>query len=63
MHGGSNEDPETGIVYMGTWIWTSAIGQDLASWTLVTDERLKDNIDDIVFFVHKGVRHKISYSN
>ena len=59
MHGGFNEDPETGIVYTGIpGYGLCAISPDLASWTtLGSDERLKDNIHGIVFFVHKGVKH------
>ena len=59
MHGGFNEDPETGIVYTGIpGYGLCAISPDLASWTTIgTDQRLKDNIHGIVFFVHKGVKH------
>jgi hypothetical protein len=59
MHGGFNEDPETGIVYTGIpGYGLCAISPDLSEWTtLGTDERLKDNIHGIVFFVHKGVKH------
>ena len=59
MHGGFNEDPETGIVYTGIPDYgLCAISPDLKEWTkLGTDERLKDNIHGIVFFVHKGKKH------
>ena len=59
MHGGFNEDPETGIVYTGIpGYGLCSISADLTKWTtLGTDERLKDNIHGIVFFVHKGVKH------
>ena len=59
MHGGFNEDPETGIVYTGIpGYGLCAISADLKQWTrLGTDERLKDNIHGIVFFVHKGKKH------
>lgn len=56
MHGGFNEDPETGIVYTGIpGYGLCSISPDLKTWTKIgTDERLKDNIHGIVFFVHKG---------
>ena len=59
MHGGFNEDPETGIVYTGIpGYGLCSISADLTNWnTIGTDERLKDNIHGIVFFVHKGVKH------
>lgn len=59
MHGGFNEDPETGIVYTGIpGYGLCSISQDLKDWkTIGTDPRLKDNIHGIVFFVHKGVKH------
>lgn len=59
MHGGFNEDPETGMVYTGIpGYGLCAISPDLKEWTkLGTDERLKDNIHGIVFFVHKGKKH------
>lgn len=59
MHGGFNEDPETGVVYTGIpGYGLCSISSDLTKWTtLGTDERLKDNIHGIVFFVHKGVKH------
>lgn len=59
MHGGFNEDPETGIVYTGIpGYGLCAISPDLTEWTVIgTDERLKDNIHGIVFFVHKGKKH------
>ena len=56
MHGGFNEDPETGIIYTGIpGYGLCSISPDLTKWrTIGTDERLKDNIHGIVFFVHKG---------
>ena len=59
MHGGFNEDPATGIVYTGIpGYGLCSVSPDLTKWTtLGTDERLKDNIHGIVFFVHKGVKH------
>ena len=56
MHGGFNEDPDTGIVYTGIpGYGLCSISPDLTKWTTIgTDERLKDNIHGIVFFVHKG---------
>jgi len=56
MHGGFNEDPETGIIYTGIPEYgLCSISPDLTKWTTIgTDERLKDNIHGIVFFVHKG---------
>lgn len=59
MHGGFNEDPETGIVYTGIpGYGLCAISPDLKEWTVIgTDERLKDNIHGIVFFVHNGKKH------
>ncbi|MEM7374378.1 MAG: hypothetical protein AAF587_37635 [Bacteroidota bacterium] len=59
MHGGFNEDPETGIVYTGIpGYGLCSISPDLKSWTRIgTDERLKDNIHGIVFFVHNGNKH------
>lgn len=59
MHGGFNEDPETGIVYTGIpGYGLCSISPDLKTWTKIgTDERLKDNIHGIVFFVHNGNKH------
>ncbi|WP_143017666.1 NHL repeat-containing protein [Kriegella aquimaris] len=59
MHGGFNEDPETGIVYTGIpGYGLCSISPDLKNWNIIgTDERLKDNIHGIVFFIHKGVKH------
>ena len=56
MHGGFNEDPETGIVYTGIpGYGLCAISPDLQKWTLIgTDPRLKGNIHGIVVFKHKG---------
>ena len=56
MHGGFNEDPETGIVYTGIpGYGLCSISADLTKWTTIgTDARLKDNIHGIVFFTHKG---------
>ena len=46
MHGGFNEDPETGMVFTGIpGAGLFSISKDLKSWTkLGTDERLKSNI-------------------
>jgi len=59
MHGGFNEDPETGIVYTGIpGYGLCSINPDLTKWTTVgSDERLKDNIHGIVFFIHKGKKY------
>ena len=59
MHGGFNEDPETGIVYTGIpGYGLCSISPNLTKWaTLGTDARLKDNIHGITFFVHKGVKY------
>ncbi len=59
MHGGFNEDPETGIVYTGIpGYGLCSISPDLTKWsTIGTDSRLKDNIHGIVFFVHKGEKY------
>ncbi|MBX2816611.1 MAG: hypothetical protein KTR24_11450 [Saprospiraceae bacterium] len=56
MHGGFNEDPETGIIYTGIpGYGLCKISADLTEWTLIGDDpRLKDNIHGLVFFVHKG---------
>eukprot|EP01089_Gocevia_fonbrunei_P023235 TRINITY_DN9705_c0_g4_i1.p1 TRINITY_DN9705_c0_g4~~TRINITY_DN9705_c0_g4_i1.p1 ORF type:complete len:391 (-),score=62.10 TRINITY_DN9705_c0_g4_i1:1390-2562(-) len=59
MHGGFNEDPETGIVYTGIpGYGLCSISPDLTKWsTIGSDQRLKDNIHGIVFFVHKGEKY------
>ena len=59
MHGGFNEDPETGIVYTGIpGYGLCSISPDLTKWsTIGTDPRLKDNIHGIVFFIHKGKKY------
>ena len=59
MHGGFNEDPETSIVYTGIpGYGLCSISPDLKEWkTIGTDERLKDNIHGIVFFVHKDKKY------
>lgn len=59
LHGGFNEDPETGIIYTGVpGYGLCQISPDLKTWTRIgTDERLKDNIHGIVFFKHKGKKH------
>ncbi len=59
MHGGFNEDPETGIVYTGIpGYGLCAISADLTKWSLIgNDARLKDNIHGIVFFIHKGKKY------
>lgn len=59
MHGGFNEDPETGIVYTGIpGYGLCSISPDLKKWDVIgTDDRLKDNIHGIVFFIHKDVKY------
>ncbi|NQY07894.1 MAG: hypothetical protein HRT71_00050 [Flavobacteriales bacterium] len=59
MHGGFNEDPETGIVYTGIpGYGLCTISPDLTEWKLLgKDERLKDNIHGITFFIHKKVKY------
>jgi hypothetical protein len=59
MHGGFNEDPETGIVYTGIpGYGLCSISADLTQWKILgTDNRLKDNIHGIAFFIHKGVKY------
>lgn len=59
MHGGFTEDPETGVVYTGIpGYGLCSISPDLKTWTKIgSDDRLKDNIHGIVFFVHKGKKH------
>ena len=56
MHGGFNEDPETGIVYTGIPDYgLCSISADLKTWKkLGTDNRLKENIHGLVFFAHDG---------
>ena len=59
MHGGFNEDPETGIVYTGIpGYGLCSISADLTEWKkLGTDDKLKGNVHGIVFFVHKGKKY------
>lgn len=59
MHGGFTEDPATGIVYTGIpGYGLCAISPDLKTWTRMgSDERLKDNIHGITFFVHRGKKY------
>ena len=56
MHGGFNEDLETGTVYTGIpGYGLCSISPDLREWkTIGVDEKLKDNIHGIVHFSHKG---------
>ena len=56
MHGGFNEDSDTGIVYTGIpGYGFCAISADLKTWTkLGDDERLLGTIHGLVFFVHNG---------
>jgi len=56
MHGGFNEDAETGIVYTGIpGAGLYAISQDLKTWTkLGHDKRLEDNCHGLVVFKHQG---------
>jgi len=57
LHGGFNEDPETGIVYTGIpGYGLCTISPDLKTWALLGDDpRLKGNIHGIVVFKHNGV--------
>lgn len=59
MHGGFTEDPETGLVYTGIpGYGLCEISADLKTWKKIgSDDRLKDNIHGIVFFVHEGKKH------
>ncbi|MBI1372167.1 MAG: hypothetical protein GC159_05325 [Phycisphaera sp.] len=59
MHGGFNEDPETGIVYTGIpGYGLCQISADLKTWKLLGDDpRLKGNIHGLVFFVHNGKKY------
>lgn len=56
MHGGFNEDSDTGIVYTGIpGCGLFSISCDLKTWTpLGTDDRLKSNIHGLVVFKHGG---------
>lgn len=56
LHGGFNEDVETGIVYTGIpGYGLCSISSDLKTWSkLGSDNRLKGNIHGIVVFKHKG---------
>lgn len=56
MHGGFNEDPETGVVYTGIpGYGLCSISPNLQTWQkLGNDERLEANIHGIVFFKHAG---------
>ena len=56
MHGGFNEDPETGIVYTGIpGYGLCSISADLTEWKLLgNDPKLKSNVHGIVFFKHGG---------
>lgn len=56
LHGGFNEDPETGIVYTGVpGYGLCCISPDLTKWTKIsTDERLEGNCHGIVVFKHNG---------
>ena len=59
MHGGFNEDVDTGIVYTGIpGYGFCSISADLTSWTLLGDDkRLKDNIHGLVVYKHKGKKY------
>ncbi|NQZ57166.1 MAG: hypothetical protein HRT88_06815 [Lentisphaeraceae bacterium] len=59
MHGGFNEDPETGIVYTAIpGYGLCSISPDLKTWKkLGSDPKLRGNVHGIVFFVHKGEKH------
>jgi hypothetical protein len=56
LHGGFNEDVDTGVVYTGIpGYGLCTISPDLKTWTKVgTDERLLSNCHGIVVFKHKG---------
>lgn len=56
MHGGFNEDADTGIIYTGIpGYGLCSISPDLKTWTkLGDDDRLKDNVHGIVVFQHGG---------
>ena len=57
MHGGFNEDAETGIVFTGIpGAGLFAISPDLTTWTPLNagEERLKANIHGLVAFEHGG---------
>jgi len=56
MHGGFNEDTDTGIVYTGIPDYgLCSLSQDLKTWNLVgTDPILRGNIHGIVVFKHGG---------
>lgn len=56
LHGGFNEDTETGIVYCGVpGYGLCSISPDLKTWTkLGSDPRLKGNMHGIVVFKHAG---------
>ena len=59
MHGGFNEDPDTGIVYTGIpGSGFYSISADLKTWKLLGDDpRLKDNIHGLVLFTHKDKKY------
>ena len=56
MHGGFNEDPETGILYTGiTGYGLCSISADLKTWKKIgSDAVLAENVHGIVFFKHNG---------
>jgi len=56
LHGGFNEDADTGIVYTGIpGYGLCKISNDLKTWTKIgTDKRLEGNMHGIVVFKHKG---------
>lgn len=56
LHGGFNEDADTGIVYTGIpGYGLCSISPDLKTWTKIgSDERLKANSHGIVVFKHNG---------
>lgn len=56
MHGGFNEDQETGVIYTGIpGAGLYSVSPDLQTWTrLGTDDRLKKNIHGLVVFKHKS---------
>lgn len=57
MHGGFNEDPETGLVYTGIpGFGLCEISRDLRTWRVLgADPRLRANVHGIVCFKHGDV--------
>jgi len=59
MHGGFNEDPDTGIVYTGIpGYGLCSISSDLKTWTKLGDDpKLEGNVHGLAFFIHKGKKY------